>query len=93
MTLDGDQKTRRGVCAASLESFIDMYGHKQLIGCVESPGWKTKFCDKHKHFIIQKEKQLQSPPNKKSKTTIRQTRSMFQKQIKELCEQLEPGEC
>ena len=85
MILDGDQKVRRGVCAASWAGKIDMYGATQVIGCSETPMYGERFCENHRKYV-----KKGAPPQKKSKKM--QTRSEFQRKIKALEQQLKPGE-
>ena len=76
MILDGDQKVRRSVCAASWAGKIDMYayGATQVIGCSETPMYGQRFRERHQKYI-----KKAAPPQKKPKKL--QTRSEFQRKF------------
>ena len=63
-----------------------------MTGCIETPGYKSKFCSKHAAQIVVKENNPENtePARKKFKTKY-QTRSEFKRRLKLLQSDLEPG--
>ena len=84
---DGNQKVRRPVCAADKDGHIEMYGHIQVTGCQDSPGYNSAYCSKHDRLGIDKNKS-DSPPTKKRRI---QTRAQFASKIKDLEKELGEG--